>query len=87
LGDVSPDEYPDGLLLCWDLDREWQYAALRRDGSNDSPEDLPLPLWAHPEDVAAAARALLRGDQLPEARWPEWRDERVLAAVRRWVES
>jgi hypothetical protein len=85
--DASPDEYPCGLLLCWDLDHEWQHAAVHPDGTNDPPKDLPLPLWAAPGDVAAAAQALLRGEQVEGAKLPEWRDEQALAAVDEWVRS
>lgn len=85
-GDVEPDRYPDGLLVCWDLDREWQHAALKADGSNEWPDDLPLPLWALPADVAASAGALLRGEELPAATG-EWSDPIVLDEVRKWVES
>lgn len=85
-GDVSADRYPDGLLLCWDLDREWQHAAMKADGSNEWPEDLYLPLWALPADVAASAWALLHGGELPTSTG-EWSDPVVLANVREWVAS
>lgn len=86
-GKVSPEEYPDGLLLCWNLEQGWQYAGMRPDGSNDWPEDLPLPLWADPADVAASARALLRGEQWMSVDHPQWHDDAVSAAVKAWVES
>lgn len=31
-GEVSPDLYPDGLLVCWDLECGWQYAGNRHGG-------------------------------------------------------
>lgn len=85
-GEVSPDLYPDGLLLCWDLDREWQHAVLKSDGSNEWPAGLLLPLWALPADVAASAHALLHGDE-PPAATGEWSDPIVLDEVRKWMES
>lgn len=85
--DAGLDEYPDGLLVCWDLDRLWQYAAVKPDGSNEWPEDLgDLPLWATPEDVAAAVRALIHGGPMP-ASTTEWHDAQVMAAVKEWIAS
>lgn len=86
--EASPDLYPHGLILCWSLEREWQYAALRdRHGVSDWPDDLPLSLWAAPEDVVAVVRALLAGEEPPTAERAEWHDETVIAAVREWAAS
>lgn len=84
---AAPDLYPDGLILCWDLDREWQYAGMRSGGSNDPPADLPLPLWAEPVDVAAAARALLTDKEPAPSSGREWQNAAVKVAVKEWVES
>jgi hypothetical protein len=85
--EASPDLYPDGLIVCWDLHRGWEYAGIRPDGSNDVPEDLLLPLWAAPEEVAAAVRALLAGEDPPFVALPDWHDDAVKAAVKAWEAS
>jgi hypothetical protein len=82
--EVSPELYPYGLLLCWDLHTGWQWAECRRDKTNEYPEHLPLPLWARPADVAAAVRALLAGEDVPPAT-AEYDDAEVIAACQRWL--
>lgn len=85
-----PLEYwPHGLLVLWSLHEGWRYAGLREDGTNDVPEDLGLPVWAAPENVAASARALLErralleGEYLPTA--SEWDNQLVINACLPWL--
>lgn len=84
--EVAPDLYPYGLLLCWSLHTGWQWAPNRKDGSNEWPEDLPLPLWARPADVAVAVRALLAGEDVPSAT-AEYDDAEVIAACQPWLDE
>ncbi|MEV6680711.1 DUF6292 family protein [Streptomyces erythrochromogenes] len=70
---ADPDE-GDGeqLLILWDDEGAWQYAAMRPDGSNNHPEPLgagPLDL---PEQVAEAVRIHLRRDPVLPLPEPDW---------------
>jgi len=82
--EVEPELFPYGLLLCWSIHTGWQWAPMRADRSNEWPEDLPLPLWARPVDVAAAVRALLADEDVPAAT-AEYDDAEVIAACQRWL--
>lgn len=82
--EASPELYPHGLMLCWDLEDGWGYAAMKADGSNEYPIELALPLWAAPQDVAGSVRALLAGEVPPPASLPPWRHDAVMAAVKAW---
>ncbi|MFF9215576.1 hypothetical protein [Streptomyces viridosporus] len=77
-GDNDAAEWPHGLLLIWEwhTGREadqgepergpvWQFAALKDDGSNEYPTDLPVYGYADPVAVVEATRKVIRGDILP----------------------
>lgn len=85
-GEDATEEFPYGLLVCWDMDNEWRYACLNEDGTNQPLEELPLSLWAKPDDVAACIAAIIVQDELP-CQTGEWHDPEVKAAVRAWIES
>lgn len=85
--EAAPDVFPFGVILLWDLENDWQYAAMRSRSENEWPLELPLSLWAAPEDVVATVQALLAGRKPPAVSLPEWRDDAVLAAVREWEGS
>lgn len=78
LDDDVPDDaqWPHGLILTWEWhtgieDGEpergpvWEFAELKRDGSNEYPTALPVYGYASPAAVVEAARKVIAGEIKP----------------------
>ncbi|MFF5984388.1 hypothetical protein ACFY78_36655 [Streptomyces olindensis] len=77
--DVPADvEWPHGLLLLWewhtgveavhgepDRGPAWQFAELKRDGSNEYPTGLPVHGYASPDAIVDAARKVIAREIRP----------------------
>jgi len=57
----KPTVYPHGLCLYWTVRTGWGHMAMNDRGFGDNPDTLPLPVWAHPDDITAAVRNLAAG--------------------------
>lgn len=94
---IDPDRFPHGLLLRWEwhtgieaADGEpergpsWAWQKGRRDGSFTEPQTLTADGYASPTVVAAAARALAAGSEMP---WPDrWQHAHTLdTACQAWA--
>jgi hypothetical protein len=85
---VDTARHPDGIVLVWQHPADsWQWAVRSRHGAlRTVPNLLPhVGLYADPDAVATAVRALLDGRALPKSRAADWSGaRRVQAAVDAW---
>lgn len=71
---LNTEQWPDGVIVCWNEREGWQYAASRPDGGNEHPDDLIWETVPEPVAVAAAIRQLLTDgpESLPVKDAPRW---------------
>ncbi|MFJ1936664.1 hypothetical protein ACIOGZ_28895 [Kitasatospora sp. NPDC088160] len=63
---LDPERFPHGAVATWSAMAGWQAAALRPDGTSDTPTGLPLTALGEPNRVVEVITHVLLGRSAPE---------------------
>jgi hypothetical protein len=85
---IDPDQWPNGVLVCWSQVQGWEYAASNANGSNEIPSELVHEWIPAPDSVAEAVRVLLHGPEGLPVHGRGWvRKSELETALREWDED
>ncbi|MFE2726686.1 hypothetical protein [Kitasatospora sp. NPDC059327] len=62
---LDPERFPHGAVATWTATHGWQAAALRPDGTNNTPVSLPLTPLCEPHRVVDVISHVLLGQAVP----------------------
>ncbi|MFB8243012.1 hypothetical protein ACFC58_41395 [Kitasatospora purpeofusca] len=64
---LDPERFPHGAVATWTARQGWQAAALRSDGTGDTPVRLPLTVLGEPNRVVDVLARVLLGRAVPHS--------------------